>query len=74
MKTKKNGPKVKIFHETDKKKVVVLKNKYSGEIVETYDYNDVRNEDGISFIPVYQPKNRERIFLVNRDAFEIVTK
>ncbi len=59
----------------DKKvKVIKLKNRYSSEVVYTENYDDVRKEGNYEFIMVYHAENPGRIFLVNRQAYEIVNK
>lgn len=54
------------------KKVVKLKNRYTGEIVYTKDLNDVSFSDGIVFLKVYNDKQPNRIYLANKEAFEKV--
>lgn len=49
-----------------------LKNKYSGIIVYTKDYNDVTIMGEMNFIRVYEEKNSERTYIANREAFEIL--
>lgn len=55
-----------------KQKEVKLKNRYNGEIVFTKNYNEFREEGGIKFIQVYNQTNPNRIYLVNREAFDII--
>lgn len=49
-----------------------LKNKYSGIIVYTKDYNDVTIMGEMNFIRVYEEKNSERTYIANREVFEIL--
>ncbi len=56
------------------KKIVKLKNRYSSEVVHTEEYDNVRKENNYEFILVYHPANPERKFLVNREAYEKLTK
>ena len=53
-----------------KKKIVKLKNLYTGEIVLTDSYNETRSENGLDFIKVFKPENPERKYFVNRAAFK----
>lgn len=55
-------------------KVIVLKNRYTGDVVHTKEYNKVENLNGVNFIKVYNPVNPARVYLVNREAFDIMTK
>lgn len=57
-----------------KKKVVKLKNLYTGEIVYTDSYNEVRKENGLEFIQVYKPENVQRKYFVNKAAFSLQKK
>lgn len=56
------------------KNVKKLKNLYTGEIVLTESYHDVNKVSGLEFIMVYKESNPERKYLVNRLAFEVLTK
>ena len=56
------------------KKFVKLKNLYSGEIVFTENFNDVRKVNDNEFIEVWHPETPQRKYLVNRNAFNPVTK
>ena len=56
------------------KKLVKLKNRYSSEIVHTDQYDEVKKEGNYQFILVYHPENPQRKFLVNREAYEKLTK
>ena len=51
-----------------------LKNLYSGEIVFTENFNDIRKMNDMEFIEVYKEENPQRKYLVNRNAFVPVTK
>ena len=55
-----------------KQKEIKLKNKYNGDIVFTKSYNEFREEGGIKFIQVYNQTNPNRVYLVNREAFDII--
>ncbi len=54
-------------------KVVKLRNLYTGDIVFTDKYNTPASSDGATFIPVYSETNPQRIYLVNKQAFVVVT-
>jgi hypothetical protein len=54
--------------------VMKLKNLYSGEIVFTESFNDIRKMNDMEFIEVYKEDNPQRKYLVNRNAFIPVTK
>ena len=56
------------------KKLVKLKNLYSGDIVFTENFNDVRKMNDMEFIEVWHPETPQRKYLVNRNAFVPVTK
>jgi hypothetical protein len=56
------------------KKVIKLKNKYTGDIFCTYNFDEIVEVNGIKFIRVFHESYPERNFLVNRDAFDILTK
>jgi hypothetical protein len=56
------------------KKVVMLKNLYTGEVVYTESYNKVDKVNSVEFIMVYNINNPERKYLVNRNAYVIVNK
>lgn len=51
-----------------------LKNVYNGEVVITDDYNETQEINERVFIRVYEEANPNRKFLVNREAFKILTK
>jgi hypothetical protein len=55
-------------------KVTKLKNKYTGDIFCTNDFNEIAEQNGIKFVRVFHENHPDRTFLVNRDAFEILTK
>lgn len=55
-----------------KQKELKLKNKYNGDIVFTKNYNEFKEESGIKFIQVYTQTNPNRVYLVNREAFDII--
>lgn len=57
-------------------KIKKLKNLYTGEIVCTDNIVPERVDkySGIEFIRVYKESNPERKYLVNRLAYEVVTK
>jgi hypothetical protein len=57
-----------------KTNIMKLKNLYTGEIVFAENINDVRPMNGVEFIEVYNEKNPQRKYLVNRFAFVPVTK
>ena len=60
--------------KTVKEKIIKLKNRYNNDIVYTKNYNDVVVEKGMTFIRVFDERNPERIYLVNKDAFLILDK
>lgn len=51
---------------------IKLKNKYDHEIVCCKDITDVVNDKDYVFIKVYKESNPERVYLVNREAFNVV--
>lgn len=53
-----------------KQKAIKLKNRYTGEIVYTYDINDTKFSDGITFLKVFNDKQPTRIYLANKEAFD----
>jgi hypothetical protein len=55
-------------------KIVKLKNRYNGEIVYCKDINDVTAEGNYTFIKVFKEELPDRIYLVNKDAYVLVTK
>jgi hypothetical protein len=57
-----------------KKKVFVLKNLYTGEVVHTENFKEVSKVGEYNMISVYKPENPERKYLVNREAFKILHK
>ena len=57
-----------------KTKIVKMKNRYTKDIVLSEKYDEPLVENGINFILVYNQENPNRKFLVNRDAYEVVTK
>lgn len=54
--------------------VTKLKNKYTGEVVHCFDLKDTRVDGTTTFIKVFDPANPNRIYLVNKEAFVIITK
>lgn len=57
-----------------KEKILKLKNRYNNDIVFTKNYDDVIVEKEINFIRVFNERNPERVFLVNKDSFVILDK
>jgi hypothetical protein len=55
-------------------KLSEMKNYYTGDIVFCKDLNDVVENDGIVFVRVFKQENPERTFLVNREAFKILSQ
>jgi hypothetical protein len=55
-------------------KLVKLKNRYNGEIVYCKDINDVTAEGNYTFIKVFKEELPDRIYLVNKDAYVLLTK
>ena len=55
-------------------KIVKIKNRYNVEIVYCKDINDVSVECNYTFIKVYKEELPGRIYLVNKDAYVLVTK
>jgi len=53
---------------------VRLKNRYTGVVVFTKDYEDVYRINEMNFIRVYEESNSERTYLANREAFIILDK
>lgn len=55
-------------------KPVKMKNLYNGEVVVCEDLEKItRTESGINFVTVYKEEKPERTFLVNREAFKILS-
>ena len=54
--------------------IMKLKNLYSGEIVFTENFEQVRQMNGMEFIEVFKEENPQRKYLVNKNAFVPVTK
>ena len=59
--------------KTNVGKVLKLKNRYTGDIVETKNYDDVTHSQGNDFIKVYNPSNPSRVYLANKEAFTVVS-
>lgn len=57
----------------DVTEVIKLKNKYTGEIVFTQSLENTRFSDGITFITVFNDKQPNRTYLVNKEAFEKIS-
>lgn len=55
-------------------KTIKLKNIYTGEVVICKDVNDTIDGDNKTFIKVFKEEHPQRIFLVNREAFNILNK
>lgn len=55
-------------------KVIKLKNKYTGDVFCTHDIDVIVEVGELKFVRVFHEKQPERTFLVNRDAFDIVSK
>lgn len=55
-------------------KTVRMKNIYTGEIVFCKDLNETTEADNKVFVRVFKEENPQRFFLVNREAFTILTK
>jgi hypothetical protein len=56
------------------KKVTKLKNRYTGEVVHCFDLKDTVVNGIITFIKVFDPANPNRVYLANKEAFDIITK
>lgn len=56
------------------KKIVKLKNTFTGDIVFCDNIKDIQENDNMKFIKVYKQENPKRIFLVNKDAFVVMHK
>lgn len=54
-------------------KPVKLKNIFNGETVICNDLNNITEANGTKFITVFKEDNPQRTFLVNKDAFELLT-
>lgn len=57
-----------------KNKTVKLKNLYTGDIVFTENFDDIRKVNELELIEVFKEETPQRKYLVNRNAFETVTK
>jgi hypothetical protein len=58
----------------ENKTLVELKNTFTGDIVICRDVMDISESNGMKFIRVFKEDHPERTFLVNREAFKILTK
>lgn len=57
---------------TNEKRLVKLRNHYTGDIVYTEKYDVPPASDGMTFIPVFSETNPNRIYLANKQAFSVV--
>ena len=55
-------------------KLLRLKNVYTGEIVVCQDINDVTEGNGTVFIIVFKEEYPHRTFLVNKEAFKLLSE
>lgn len=56
-------------------KLVCLRNKYNGDEVYTLSVDNIERKDGnVEFIRVFDKRDPKRTYLVNREAFQIVSK
>lgn len=55
-------------------KTVKLKNIYNGEIVYCKNFNDVVIDGTYKFVKVYKEELPQRIYLVNKDSYILMTK
>lgn len=55
-------------------KLLRLKNVYTGEIVVCQDINDVTEGNGTVFIRVFKEEYPHRTFLVNKEAFKLLSE
>jgi hypothetical protein len=55
-----------------KENAIKLKNKYTGDIVFTLDYDKYFDYCGRKMIDVFYENYPRRLFKVNRDAFDII--
>jgi hypothetical protein len=55
-----------------KENAIKLKNKYTGDIVFTLDYDKYLEHFGHKLIDVFYENYPRRLFKVNRDAFDII--
>jgi len=55
-------------------KLLRLRNVYTGDIVFCKDLNDITESDELVFVRVFKQENPERTFLVNREAFKILSQ
>jgi hypothetical protein len=56
------------------KEITKLKNRYTGEIVFCRDIKKVIHDNSYTFVQVYREELPGRIYLVNLDAYIILTK
>lgn len=54
-------------------KLYKLKNRYTGECVFCRDIDDITESAGYNFIKVFKEENPNRVYLVNRDAYTILS-
>lgn len=57
-----------------KQEITKLKNRYTGEIVFCRDIKKVIQENSYTFVQVYKEELPGRIYLVNLDAYIVLTK
>ena len=57
-----------------KPQITKLKNRYTGEIVFCINLKKVIKNESYTFIEVYKEESPGRIYLVNKDAYEVLTK
>jgi hypothetical protein len=55
-----------------KENAIKLKNKYTGDIVFTLDYDNYLEQFGHKLIDVFYENYPRRLFKVTRDAFDII--
>ena len=57
-----------------KQQITRLKNRYTGEVVYCRDITKVIKDNSYTFVQVYKQELPARIYLVNLDAYEVLTK
>jgi hypothetical protein len=63
---------MKTLNKDVNQKIVKLKNRYTGDVVESIEYDHNITTGGKDFIKVYNPSNPKRTFLVNKEAYFVV--
>jgi hypothetical protein len=52
----------------------LLRNRFTGDVVYAKNLEVIKEIDGVKFIKVSNDEKRNREYLVNKEAFEVLTK